>query len=132
MSMMEPSLSAYMESVRDMPLEVTDEDIKVENNEVLTKARQTFSRKLHYLLALLTEDGARLLVRQNTSGNGFETWRQLSQKFTLPGTTRNVGLLSQLLSYNFSDADFQTDFDKWKDLKKKYECDTKTSIPKVC
>ena len=96
MSMMEPSLSAYMESVRDVPLEITDEDFQVENNEALTKARQTFSRELHYLLALLTEDGARLLVRQNASGNGFETWRQLSQKFTLPGTTRNVGLLSQL------------------------------------
>jgi hypothetical protein len=129
MSMMEPSLSAYMESVRDMPLEVTDEDLKVESNEVRTKARQTFSRKLHYLLALLTEDGARLLVRQNTSGNGFETWRQLSQKFTLPGTTRNVGLFFQLLSYSFSDAAFQTDFDKWEDSKKKYERDTKTSIP---
>ena len=55
---------------------------------------------------------------------------KLSQKFTLPGTIRNVGLLSQLLGYNFSDADFQTDFDKWEDLKKKkYERDTRTSIP---
>ena len=110
-SMMEPSQSQYMETVQDMPLKVTDDDLMVENNEALTKARQTFSRKLHYLLALFTEDGARLLVRQNTSGNGFETWRQLSQKFTLPGTSRNVGLLSQLLGYNFSDADFKTDFD---------------------
>ena len=30
MSMLEPSLSACVESVRDMPLEVTDEDLKVE------------------------------------------------------------------------------------------------------
>ena len=28
MSMMEPSLFAFMESVQDMPLEVTDEDLK--------------------------------------------------------------------------------------------------------
>ena len=39
MGMMEPSLSAYMESVRDMPLEVTDEDLKVEIDAGFLDAR---------------------------------------------------------------------------------------------
>ena len=129
MSMLEPSMADFMEKVRDMPLEITDDDLKVEDNAPLTSARVLFSRKLHYMLALLTEDAAKLLVRQNSNGNGFETWRLLCQKFTLPGTTRNVGLLSQLLTFVFSENDFQNDFDKWEDLKKKYERDTKTSIP---
>ena len=69
------------------------------------------------------------MVRQNTAGNGFETWRVLSNKFTLPGTTRDVGSLSQILGFSFSDQDFQKDFDRWEDLKKKYERDTKSAIP---
>ena len=117
MSMLDTSLAPLMDKLEDMPLVITDEDLKVENDDAATKARVTFSRKLHYLLAMLTEDSARLLVRQNASGNGFETWRLLSQKFTLPGTIRNVGLLSQLLSYTFTETDFQTDFDRWEDLK---------------
>ena len=47
----------------------------------------------------------------------------------MPGTTRDVGLLSQILSFSFSHGDFQKDFDRWEDLKKKYERDTKSSIP---
>jgi hypothetical protein len=129
MNMMEPTLAPYMEQVQDMPLELTDEDLVEKSNAELTKARVTFSRKLHYFLALITEDAAKLVVRQNTSANGFETWRLLSQKFTLPGTTRDVGLLSQILGFSFSDGDFQKDFDKWEDLKKKYERDTKSTIP---
>ena len=115
MNMMEPTLAPYMEQVQDMPLELTDEDLVEKSNAELTKARVTFSRKLHYFLALITEDAAKLVVRQNTSTNGFETWRLLSQKFTLPGTTRDVGLLSQILGFSFSDGDFQKDFDKWED-----------------
>ena len=78
---------------------------------------------------MITEDAAKLVVRQNTSANGFETWRLLATKFTLPGTTRDVGLLSQILGFSFSDQDFQKDFDKLEDLKKKYERDTKSTIP---
>ena len=44
-----------------------------------------FPRKLHYLLANLCTGSARLLVRQNEAGNGFETWRRLSQRFSLIG-----------------------------------------------
>ena len=44
-------------------------------------------------------------------------------------TTRDVGLLSQILGFSFSDQNFQNDFDKLEDLKKKYERDAKSTIP---
>jgi hypothetical protein len=77
----------------------------------------------------MTEDAAKLVVRQNVAGNGFETWRLLCHKFTLPGTTRDVGLLSRILGYTFNESDFLADFDKWEDLKKKYERETKSTLP---
>lgn len=63
------------------------------------------------------------------AGNGFETWRLLCQKFTLPGTARDVGLLSRIQGYFFNESDVLIDFDKWVDLEKKYERDTKSTIP---
>ena len=100
-NVMEPNLAGYMATVEDKPLEVTDDDLKVEGNETLSNNSPLFSRKLHYMLALMTEDAAKLTVRQNVNGNGFETWRLLCQKFTLPGATRDVGLLSSILGYTF-------------------------------
>ena len=54
-----------------------------------TAARVLFSRKLHYLLSQLVKDSAKLIVRQNEDSNGFETWRRLYKKFSLPGATRS-------------------------------------------
>ena len=84
-----------------MGTEVSDEDLKVDGDDTLSASRLIFSRKLHYMLALMTEDAAKLVVRQNVAGNGFETWRLLCQKFTLPGTTRDVGLLFSYFRIHF-------------------------------
>ena len=89
----------------------------------------TFSRELHYLLANLTTDTARLIVRQNTDGNGFETWRRLYQKFALPDATRHVSLLTQLLDFKFNPATFEADFNNWESVKVKYERQTGTELP---
>ena len=99
LNMMEPALAPFLEKVEYMPLEITDEDLTEKGDDTLTRNRITFSGKLHYLLALITDDIAKLIVRQNTTGNGFETWRLLHIKFTLPGTTKDVGLLSQVMNY---------------------------------
>ena len=59
---------------------------------------RVFSKKLHYFLANLCTGSARLLVRQNEAGNGFETWCRLSQRFSLPDATRHVSLWLGFLS----------------------------------
>ena len=98
--------------IEDIPLEVMDDDVATKDNETLCKQSVVFIRKLHHLLAFITDESAKLVVRQNTSGNGFETWRLLYQKFTLPGTSRDVGLLSQMMTFSFSSQHFPKDFDR--------------------
>ena len=127
--MMEPVLAPYVDKAEDLPLEIADADLAEEGNEQLSRQKLAFSRKLHYLLALIAKDGAKLIVKQNTNSNGFETWRLLSQKFTLPGTTKDVGLLSQIMNFSFKTQDFEKDSDRWENLKKKYERQTKSLIP---
>ena len=88
-----------------------------------------FSRKLLYLLANLCTGSARLLVRQNAAGNGFETWRRLSQRFSLPDSTRHVSLLTKILERKFNAQTFEQDFNAWETIKAKYEQQTGTPIP---
>ena len=61
-----------------------------------------FSRTLHVLLADLTSGAVKLVVRQNVVGNGFETWRRLFQKFSMPNATREHALLAQVLDWKFN------------------------------
>ena len=80
-----------------------------------------FSRQLHYLLAQITDGPARLVVRLNEGGNGFETWRQLYERFALPDKARGVSLLSRLLDFRFRDASFEADLTEFISLKNKHE-----------
>ena len=92
-------------------------------------AMRMISRKLHYLLANLCTGSARLLVRQNEAVNGFETWRRLSQRFSLPDATRHVSLLTRILEWKFNTQTFEQDFNAWETVKAKYEQQTGTPIP---
>ena len=92
-------------------------------------AMRMFSRKLHYLLANLCTGSARLLVRQNEAGKGFETWRRLSQRFSLPDATRHVSLLTRILEWKFNTQTFEQDFNAWETVKAKCEQQTGTPIP---
>ena len=80
-----------------------------------------FSRQLHYLLAQITEGPARLIVRLNERGSGFEFWRQLHERFSLPDRARGVSLLSQLLDFKFLDASFEADLTEFLSLKNRHE-----------
>ena len=62
-------------------------------------------------------------------GNGFETWRRLSQRFSLPDATRHVSLLTKILEWKFNTQTFEQDFNAWETVKAKYEQQTGTPIP---
>ena len=94
-----------------------------------TAARVLFSRKLHYLLSQLVKDSAKLIVRQNEDSNGFETWRRLYKKFSLPGATRSTSLLTQLLDFKFNPATFEQDFNVWETIKTRYERQSGVPLP---
>ena len=85
--------------------------IRKNSRIILDKILVKFAKQLHYLLANLTDDAARLIVRLNEQGKGFETWRQLHERFALPSRAKGVSLLSQLLEHQFRDAHFEADFD---------------------
>ncbi|CAE7037908.1 unnamed protein product [Symbiodinium natans] len=110
-------------------------DVEIEDAHIAQfghpRAQQlhTFSRKLHVVLANLTSGAAKLLVRQNIGGNGFETWRRLKQKFSMPDVQREHSLLAQVLDWRFNTATFEQDFNAWETVKIRYETLTGTLLP---
>ena len=65
----------------------------------------------------LTIDSARLVVRGNFELNGFESWRLLSMRCSLPRTALDISLLAQVLEFRFRPDHFEQDFSEWETLK---------------
>ena len=129
-------LAIFQPDVVDFLVRAETSDVEIIDAHFATALQQEeavemrmFSRKLHYLLANLCTGSARLLVRQNAAGNGFETWRRLSQRFSLPDATRHVSLLTKILEWKFNTQTFEQDFNAWETVKAKYEQQTGTPIP---
>ena len=87
-----------------------------------------FSRQLHYLLAQLTTDSARLAVRGNVELNGFESWRLLSTRFSLPRTALDI-YWTKVLDFRFRPEHFEQDYSEWETLKARYEKQTGAALP---
>ena len=135
LAMFESASVSTLERIEENPTqEITDDDMTVmldalDVDQEATAKRVLFSRKLHYLLAQLVKESARLVIRQNVQSNGFETWRRLYNRFALPDATRATSLLTQLLDFRFNPATFEQDFSTWETLKVKYERQTGAELP---
>ena len=136
LAMFDSTSVSTVERIEENPTrEITDDGMTVMldalevDQEAPAKKRVLFSRKVHYLLAQLVQESARLVVRQNVESNGFETWRRLYNRFALPDATRATSLLTQLLDFRFNLATFEQDFNTWETLKVKYERQTCAELP---
>ena len=119
LAMFDSTSVSTLERIEENPTrEIPDDDMTV-----------LFSRKLHYLLAQLVKESARLVVRQNVESSGFATWRRLYNRFALPDATRATSLLTQMLDFRFNPATFEQDFNTWETLKVKYERQTGAELP---
>ena len=133
-SMFDTNVLTFLERAEQHGAQITDADLNVNQadgtrDEDATGRAVNFSRRLRYLLANLTTGSARLVVRQNDGANGFETWRRMLAKFSLPDATRHVSLLTQLLDFKFNPSAFEQDFNAWETVKSKYESQSGTVLP---
>ena len=88
-SLFDPSIGELLERAAASEVEILDTHL---DNDRFPQERRiellTFSRKLHVLLANLISGSAKLAVRHFIVGNGFETWRSILQKFSMPNAQR--------------------------------------------
>ena len=122
-----PEAAELLNKTELLDVEVTDA-LSHDGDADETSRRVTFSRKLYYLLALITRGAARLVVRQLSTKNGFETWRNLYKNFALPGATRHVGLLTRVLKPSSRAEHFEQDFYQWESFKNHYKSQTGSAL----
>ena len=121
-----------MESAEAARNPITDElleRMERDNARFVDTELVKFSRQLHYLLAQLTTDSAKLVVRGNSELNGFETWRLLASRFSLPRTAQDISLLTKVLEFKFRTDHFEQDYSEWETLKARYEKQTGAPLP---
>ena len=87
------------------------------------------SNNLHYLLVSTRDGPASTICRQNTQGNGFETWRLIHATYSIPRGTRSIGYLTRLLKPQLDEQKFEESFTTWEFQLSKYEQDNNTLLP---
>ena len=105
------------------------ERLEADTTELVDTELVKFSRQLHYLLTQITSESARLVVRGNTELNGFESWRLLARRFSLPGTALDISLLTRVLEFKFRPDHFEEDYSEWETLKARYERQSGSALP---
>ena len=103
--------------------------MEADTTELVHTELVKFSRQLHYLLTQITSESARLVVRGNTELNGFESWRLLARRFSLPGTALDISVLTRVLEFKFRPDHFEQDYSEWETLKARYERQSGSALP---
>ena len=109
-----PELRALMEKAR-----INADDMLIVH---LTPAEQVWSRQLYYMLSLSTSGEAQRRLQNVPEGEGAEAWKVFSEHYEPKTATRYVGMLRQILLYDFGELTQLIDrIEQFRHLVRKYE-----------
>ena len=109
-----PELRTLMEEAR-----TTASDML---NVNLTASEQVWSRQLYYMLSLSTSGEAQRRLQNVPDGEGAEAWKVFSEHYEPKTATRYVGMLRQILLYDFGELTQLIDrIEQFRHLVRKYE-----------
>ena len=109
-----PELRALMEKARTNVADML--------NVKLTAAEQVWSRQLYYMLSLSTSGEAQRRLQNVPEGEGAEAWKVFSEHYEPKTATRYVGMLRQILLYDFGELSQLIDrIEQFRHLVRKYE-----------
>ena len=98
-------------------------------NVSLTAAEQVWSRQLYYMLSLSTSGEAQRRLQNVPEGEGAEAWKVFSEHYEPKTATRYVGMLRQILLYDFGELTQLTDrIEQFRHLVRKYEEQSEESV----
>ena len=87
------------------------------------------STDLRYILVNVCPGSAATICRQHQTHNGFEIYRQLCSRFSIPVGTRPIGYLTKLLKPTFDVNNFEETFSQWEFELNKFERDNGQALP---
>ena len=87
------------------------------------------SAELQFILVSTTKAAAATVCRQmGINANGFETWRQIHRRFSIPVGARSIGYLTKLLKACFEEHRFEEAFASWEFEVNRYERENTATI----
>ena len=102
-------------------------------NVHLTSAEQVWSRQLYYMLSLSTSGEAQRRLQNVPEGEGAEAWKVFSEHYEPKTATRYVGMLRQILLYDFGELTQLIDrIEQFRHLVRKYEEQSGESVTEQC
>ena len=84
---------------------------------------------LNYIRVNTCDDTAATICRQHATNTGFEIWRQLHIRLSIPIGTRSIGYLTKLLKPQFDEHKFEESYTAWEFEVTRYERDNNTTLP---
>ena len=87
------------------------------------------STDLRYILVNICSGSAATICWQHQTHNGFEIYRQLCNRFSIPVGTTSIGYLTKLLKPTFDMNNFEETFSQWEFELNKFERDNGQALP---
>ncbi len=87
------------------------------------------STDLRYILVNICSGSAATICRQYQTHNGFEIYRQLCSRFSIPLGTMPIGYLTKFLKPTFDMNNFEETFSQWEFELNKFERDNGQALP---
>ena len=130
MGLMDNKLPLLLENSEAATSTIREADpvVAAEDPEEANKWVQ-ISTDLRYILINICSGAAATVCRQYQTSIGFEIYRQLCIRFSIPLGTRPIGYLTKLLKPTFDMNNFEETFSQWEFELNKFERDNGHALP---
>ena len=129
MGLMDNKLPQLLEKSESTTSTIREADfVAVAENTQANKLVQ-LSTDLRYILINICSGAAATICRQHQTSNGFEIYRQLCSRFSIPLGTRSIGFLTKLFKPTFDMKNFEETYSQWEFELHKFERDNGQALP---
>jgi len=95
----------------------------------LSESAQAISRQVYFWLSMTTSGSALDIVKDALDGSALEAWRQLTLKSAVKSSRQKLGMLRQLMDFDFGSLDsFESRCRTFEQLTKQYEAQTGETV----
>ena len=99
-------------------------------NSALQPEEQKWSRQFYYMMSLTTNGEALRRLQNVSEGEGAEAWRTFSEHFEPKTAARYLGMLKEILNFDFGDLDKVIDrIEQFRSKIRKYEEQSGEKVP---
>ena len=130
MGLMDNVYARLLQASETATAELTDRQLRAAADTIEDGEKHAqMAADIRYILINITTNSAATVCRQFQHSNGFEIYRQLCRRFSIPLGTRSIGYLTKLLKPTFDTNNFEESFATWEFELTRFERDNGQQLP---